>query len=277
MTAAPSSVSADTATGAGRIRAAFGGARSAHRTALVPYVVAGRPGIEACVDLVGQLVAAGADIIELGVPFSDPLADGTVIRNATRRALDDGVTVAGVLGIVGAVRSRGVDVPIVLMGYVNPLLAYGLEAFCRDAAAVGVDGLIVPDAQQLAELRVAAAAHGLGITMLVTPLSSDARISELAAQSTGFLYAVATTGTTGARTDVADATVELLARARAAAGDVPVAVGFGISTPEHVSRLAPHADGVIVGSALVELAEQDPDAAVARVRDLAAATFSART
>ncbi len=277
MTTAPTSVPADTATGAARIRAAFATARAAQRTALVPYVVAGRPGTDACVELVEQLVDAGADLVELGVPFSDPLADGTVIRNATRRALDDGMNVAGVLEIVRAVRARGVEAPIILMGYVNPLLAYGLEAFCRDAAAAGVDGLIVPDAQQLAALRDSAATNGLGITMLVTPLSSDARIRELAAQSTGFLYAVATTGTTGARTDVADATIELLARARSATGDVPVAVGFGISTPDHVTRLAPHADGVIVGSALVALVEQDPGAAVARVRELAASTISART
>lgn len=259
-------------TGAARIRGAFEAARSAGRTALVPYVVAGRPGIDACVDLVVQLVDAGADVVELGVPFSDPLADGTVIRNATRRALDDGMNVAGVLDIVRAVRARGVDAPIILMGYVNPLLAYGLAAFCRDAAAAGVDGLIVPDAQQLGALRDEASANGLGITMLVTPLSSEARIRELAAHSTGFLYAVATTGTTGARADVADATVDLLERARAAADGVPVAVGFGISTPDHVTRLAPHADGVIVGSALVELVEQDAAAAVARVRELAAAT-----
>ncbi|MCW2921451.1 MAG: tryptophan synthase subunit alpha [Thermoleophilia bacterium] len=272
MTAATSTTPA---TGAVRIRAAFDAARAAKRTALVPYVVAGRPGIDACVDLVEQLVAAGADVIELGVPFSDPLADGTVIRNATRRALDDGMTVAGVLDIVRAVRACDVEVPIILMGYVNPLLAYGLEAFCADAASAGVDGLIVPDAQQLVALRSAASANGLGITMLVTPLSSEARIRELATQSTGFLYAVATTGATGARTDVADATLDLLVRARAAAAGVPVAVGFGISTPEHVARLAPHADGVIVGSALVELVEQDAAAAIARVGELAAATRTA--
>jgi tryptophan synthase alpha chain len=263
---------APTHAGAARIRAAFDAARADRRTALVPYVVAGRPGVDACDDLVVELVAAGADVVELGVPFSDPLADGTVIRNATRRALDDGMNVAGVLDIVRAVRARGVDAPIILMGYVNPLLAYGLARFCGDAAAAGVDGLIVPDAQQLDALQDEAAAAGLGVTMLVTPLSSDERIRELAARSTGFLYAVATTGTTGARADVANATVDLLDRARAAAAGVPVAVGFGISTPEHVARLAPHADGVIVGSALVELVERDAAAAIRRVRDLAGAT-----
>ncbi|MCB0879609.1 MAG: tryptophan synthase subunit alpha [Thermoleophilia bacterium] len=261
-----------TGAGAARIRAAFAAAREAGRAALVPYVVAGRPGRETCATLVCELAASGADVVELGVPFSDPLADGEVIRNATRRALDDGMTVRGVLEVVRAVRAAGCDVPIVLMGYVNPLIAYGVEQFCADATAAGVDGLIVPDAQAMGELHEQAALAGLGLTMLVTPLSSEERIRELAAGSTGFLYAVASTGTTGARADVADATIELLGRARSIAGEVPVAVGFGVSTPEHVARLAPHADGVIVGSALVELVERDAAAAAARVAALVAAT-----
>lgn len=261
----------DTTTGAARIRAAFVAASDADRAALVPYVVAGRPSFDACIELVEQLAAAGADIIEIGVPFSDPLADGAVIRDATRLALDDGMTVVRVLELVRAVRVRGVDVPIVLMGYANPLLAYELDRFCRDAAAAGVDGLIVPDAQALEQLHELAAREGLGLTMLVTPLSSDARIRELAARSTGFLYAVASTGTTGAREEVAEATVELLRRARDLADGAPIAVGFGVSTPEHVTRLAPHADGVIVGSALVALVEEDAGAVPARVATLAAA------
>ncbi|MCW2926351.1 MAG: tryptophan synthase, alpha subunit [Thermoleophilia bacterium] len=258
------------AKGAARIRRAFEAARAADRAALIPYVVAGRPGIEACVDLVEALAGAGADVVELGVPFSDPLADGAVIRDATRLALDDGMTVAGVLQLARDVRARGVDVPLVCMGYVNPLLAYGLERFCADAAAAGVDGLIIPDVPLEAgrELREIAAAHGLGMTFLVNPMTEPARIAELAASSTGFLYAVASTGTTGARSDVAGSTVELLERLAAAGIDAPVAVGFGISTPEHVATLAPHADGIIVGSALVELVEQDVEAAVARVGEL---------
>jgi tryptophan synthase alpha chain len=270
MTAA--SKTSATASGAARIRAAFELAAAASRTALVPYLVAGRPSRGAFVELLAQVDAAGADVIEVGVPFSDPLADGAVIRDATRGALDDGMNVAGVLELVREVRSRGITTPIILMGYVNPLLAYGIDAFCRDAAAAGVDGLIVPDAAELTELDDAARVHGLGMTMLVTPLSSDARIAELAERSTGFLYAVASTGTTGARTDVADATIELLERARGLAGRVPVAVGFGISTPQHVARLAPHADGVIVGSALVDLVERDAAAAPSRVAELHAAT-----
>jgi tryptophan synthase alpha chain len=245
-------------TGARRIRAAFERADAQGRAALVPYLVAGRPSRDSCVDLACEVAAAGADVLELGVPFSDPLADGEVIRNATRRALDDGMSVAGTLELVRAIRERGVDVPIILMGYVNPLLSYGLARFCADAADAGVDGLIVPDAANLHELDEVAADAGLGMTLLVTPLSSDERIAELAERSTGFLYAVASTGTTGARADVAEATIELLGRARSHAGTTPVAVGFGVSTAAHVATLAPHAAGVIVGSALVAHVEHDP-------------------
>lgn len=258
--------------GAERIRRAFSRARAGGRAALVPYTVACRPSREASVDLVCGLADAGADVVELGVPFSDPLADGEVIRAATRRALDDGVSVSGVLDAVREVRERGCEIPVVLMGYVNPLLAYGVGAFCRDAVAAGADGLIVPDAQAFDELRDAASACGLGMTLLVTPLSGDERIAELARASTGFLYAVAATGTTGARADVADATIGLLARARRIAreeaGGVPVAVGFGVSGPEQVAALAPHADGVIVGSAIVALAEADVAAVPAFVSGL---------
>jgi tryptophan synthase alpha chain len=264
-----------TVRGAAAIRGAFAAARDAGRSALVPYVVCGRPSLDAMPQLLASVAEAGADVIELGVPFSDPLADGTVIRNATRRALDAGVTVASCLDAVRATRAAGLDVPLICMGYVNPLLAYGLERFCRDAAAAGVDGLIIPDVplELAGDLRNAAAAVGLGITFLATPLTSDERIAELAAASTGFLYAVATTGTTGARAgDVAQSTIDLLGRARAAAGDVPVAVGFGVSTPEHVAALAPHVDGVIVGSALVDLLERDPAAVPAEIARLHLAT-----
>lgn len=262
-------------TGAERIRAAFAAAREDGRAALVPYVVAGRPDAEACARLVAEIAAAGADVVELGVPFSDPLADGPVIRDATRRALDAGVTVGTCLDIVRSVRSLGVTVPIVCMGYVNPLLAFGIEAFCAAAAEAGVDGLIVPDAGGDARLRAACDRAGLGTTLLATPLSSDERILELARGCTGFLYAVATAGTTGTRDEVAASTIDFLRRARRlldeAGLDVPTAVGFGISTPEHVERLAPHVDGVVVGSALVELVEREPDGA----SDFVAALVSA--
>jgi tryptophan synthase alpha chain len=264
--------------GAAAIRGAFVAARADGRSALVPYVVCGRPSLDAVPQLLASLAEAGADVIELGLPFSDPLADGTVIRNATRKALDSGVTIARCLDAVRATRATGLDVPLICMGYVNPLLAYGLERFCRDAAAAGVDGLIIPDVplELSGPLRDAAAEHGLGITFLATPLTSDARIAELAAASTGFLYAVASTGTTGARGDVAPSTIEVLGRARAAAGDVPVAVGFGVSTPEHVAALAPHADGVIVGSALVDLVERDPDEVPGQVARLHRSTHLGR-
>lgn len=260
------------ASGITRIRRAFEDAAIERRAALVPYVVAGRPGFDECVELIVDLAGAGADVIELGVPFSDPLADGEVIRNATRRALDDGMNVARCLELVRRARRRGVDVPIVLMGYVNPLLAYGVDAFCADAADAGVDGLIVPDARSLGELERAADEHGIAMTMLVTPLSSDERIVEVASRTTGFVYAVASTGTTGARDDVAASTIALLDRTRRLVDGIPVAVGFGVTTAQHVARLAPHSDGVIVGSALVALIEQDPLQAVVLARAMRVAT-----
>ena len=260
-------------TGVDRVHAAFAAAAADGRAALVPYLVAGRPSREACVQLVLDAHAAGADLVELGVPFSDPLADGAVIRNATRAALDDGIDVAAVIEIVRTIRARGCDVPIVLMGYVNPLLAYGLTQLCIDAALAGVDGLIVPDVplEQATELRACAAATGIGLTFLVTPLTAPERLVSLVAASTGFCYAMATTGTTGARSELDSRTIDLLERTRAIAGDIPVAVGFGVSSAEQVEALAPHADGVIVGSALVDLIERDGDA-VGQIRQLALAT-----
>jgi tryptophan synthase alpha chain len=256
------------------IRASFAAAAAAGRAALVPYLVCGRPDAASTVTLVREAAAAGADVVELGVPFSDPLADGETIRNATRRALDAGMTVAGCRDVVRRVRAAGETVPIVLMGYANPLLRYGIEAFCTDAAAAGVDGLIVPDMplEESGELLAHATRTGLGITFLVTPVTSDERIAQLASASTGFLYCVATTGTTGERTNVDPATIELLDRVRALTGDTPCAVGFGVSTPAHVAALAPHADGVIVGSVLVALVEHDPAGFAPQVARLVAAT-----
>lgn len=265
-----------TTTGGTRIRSAFAAAAHDGRAALVPYVVCGRPSATTTPALVASIADAGADVIELGVPFSDPLADGPVIRDATRRALDAGMTVGGCLDIVRSVRAAGVDIPIVLMGYVNPLLAYGIERFCKDAAAAGVDGLIVPDAALLEPLRAGADTHGLGLTMLVTPLTDEQRMLTLAQASTGFLYVVAATGTTGARDEIAQSTLDLLERTRAflerSGEDVPVAVGFGVSTPGHVAALANHADGVIVGSALVDLVERDEGAVPAMISRLRGAT-----
>ena len=264
--------------GASRIRAVFQRANTDGRAVLVPYFVAGQPSIERMPALVAEVVDAGADIVEIGVPFSDPLADGPVIRQATRRSLDAGVDVRACVEIVRDIRVLGVDAPIVLMGYVNPLLAYGIDRFCEDAAAAGVDGLIIPDMplEEAAQLVQSTDDVGLGLTFLVTPLTDDQRIAQLAAASTGFLYAVATTGTTGARGELDPRTIELLDRARAVAAGTPVAVGFGISTPAHVQVLAPHADGVIVGSALVELVERAPDNVRDRVAELAVAARSAR-
>lgn len=261
-------------TGARRIRDAFAAANAEGRAAFIPYVVCGRPSIEQMPHLIASLVGAGADLVELGLPFSDPLVDGEVIRNATRAALDAGVTTASCLQAVRAIRAAGEDVPIVLMGSGNPVLRYGIDRFCADAAAAGVDGLILPDVPLAAgaRLRAAAARAGIGMTYLVTPLTPTARFADLVEASSGFLYAVASTGTTGAETGAQAATHELLERAREAAGETPVAVGFGVSRAEHVAELAPWAAGVIVGSTLVDIVERSPEALVERVAELSAAT-----
>ncbi|MCW2949691.1 MAG: TrpB [Thermoleophilia bacterium] len=255
------------------IRAAFACSARERRACLVPYLVCGRPDSAGTVQLVRQAADSGADLIELGVPFSDPLADGQTIRNASRLALEAGMSVAGCIDIVRQIRADGIEIPVVLMGYVNPIAAYGIERFCADAAAAGVDGLIVPDMphEEAGELVAHAAASELGMTFLVTPVTSDERIAQLAVASTGFLYCVATTGTTGARSDVDPRTTQLLRRVRAHAGTTPVAVGFGVSTPAHVASLAPHAGGVIVGSALVALVEADATLFADRVGELVAA------
>ncbi|MEO6866541.1 MAG: tryptophan synthase subunit alpha [Gaiellales bacterium] len=260
--------------GVERIRNAFTTANDCGRTALIAYIVAGRPDVDACVDLVVDLHAAGADIIELGMPFSDPLADGPVIRRATRRALDDGIDIDAVLGIVRDVRARDCNVPIVLMGYVNPVLAYGVERFAAAAHEAGVDGLILPDLplDESEDARRAFAAHELSITFLITPLTIPERRDELLIASTGFCYAVATTGTTGARGSIDPRAIDLLADLRnRSAGAVPIAIGFGISTSAHVTAFAPHADGVIIGSALVDRIERG-DEPVRFVSELAEAT-----
>jgi tryptophan synthase alpha chain len=249
--------------GIARIRAAFDAAANDDRAAVIAYVVAGRPDVDSCVDVIIDVHAAGADIVELGMPFSDPLADGPVIRRATRLALDDGVSVATVLEIVTAVRARGCDVPLVLMGYINPVLSYGIERFADDLAVAGVDGVILPDLplDEAGEARRLLAARDIAMTFLITPLTQLERRAQLLDASTGFCYAVATTGTTGARGSVDPRARVLLDDLRERSGGVvPIAVGFGVSTPAHVEALAPHADGVIIGSALVERIERSQDA-----------------
>lgn len=237
--------------GVGRIAEAFVAARAQGRAALIPYLMAAVPDAATFVDIAVAVAEAGADVLEVGLPFSDPLADGPTIQRAAERALADGMTTEGVLALVEQV-ARRTNVPIVVMGYSNPVLRMGIDNFCGRLTAAGGAGVIVADMppEEAAELRDAAARHGLGVMFLVAPTSSDERIREVAALGSGFLYCVSLTGVTGART-VLPVTLEAFLDRVRGLSSLPIAVGFGIATPEQVRQLAPHADAIVVGSALV--------------------------
>ena len=208
------------------------------------------------------------DLLELGVPFSDPLADGPTIQAASQRALAQGVTPARILREVRGLRQRGIELPIILMTYYNPLLRYGLERFCRESAASGVDGIIVPDLppEEAAELKAAADPAGLPLIFLAAPTSSRERLKRIARSSSGFVYYVSLTGVTGARRNLPKE-VRGQVRAIQRMTRLPVCVGFGVSRPEQVKELARFADGVIVGSALLDRIGGRGGNAAAKVRD----------
>ncbi|MBN2387778.1 MAG: tryptophan synthase subunit alpha [Anaerolineales bacterium] len=236
-----------------RIATAFQRARGAGRAALLPYFTLGFPTPEASLDVVAAIAAAGADLIELGLPFSDPLADGSSIQRSTQVALKNGTNLAGCLAQVRSLRGRGIEQPFLLMGYINPILAYGPERFAAEAAAAGADGLIVPDLppEEAGDLEVACREHGQALVYLVAPTTPAARLKQVAARSSGFLYLASLAGVTGARRTVAPGLAAFVARARRATS-LPLAVGFGISTPAQAGEVGRLADGVIVGSALVD-------------------------
>jgi len=234
------------------------------RKALLTYLVTGYPSAKATVETALALAKAGADIIELGIPFSDPLADGATIQHASHQALQQGMNTRQCLEIAGRLREQ-TDIPLVLMTYYNPVYHYGTADFCRDAAAAGVDGLIVPDLppEEGGELEEASAGCGLDLIYLLAPTSTDERIRRAGAHSRGFVYLVSVTGVTGARTTLPADLESLVKRVRKLTGK-PVCVGFGIAHPAQASRVARVADGVIVGSRFVQFQEgPDPLKAVA--------------
>jgi tryptophan synthase alpha chain len=235
-----------------RITPTFGNLRRAGRTALMPYLTMGYPQRESALELVPALVEAGADLIELGVPFSDPLADGATIQAASHEALANGTTLLLCLEQIATLRSRGVAVPLVLMGYYNPIFQRGLARFAQHAAAAGVDGVIVPDLlpEESDALRSALHSEGVDLIFLLSPTSDNGRARLVAGHTAGFLYLVSLVGVTGARDRLPPDLESLVRRARRAT-NLPLAVGFGISTPGQAARVARIADGVIVGSALV--------------------------
>lgn len=257
-----------------RLRGAFDKAAAEKRAALVAYLTFGDPDPVASVDIVAAVATAGADVIELGVPFSDPSADGPSIQRAMERALASGGSLAGALEAVGTLRGRGVATPIVLFGYYNPVFVMGPEAFAQRAAAAGVDAVLTVDLpiDELAELATPLAAKGVGVIPLVAPTSTPERIARVAAFTPPFVYYISLTGVTGAKA-AAPVDPARIAMIREAAG-APVAVGFGIRTPADAARFAAIADGVVVGTALVDrVAADDPrgQRVASLVRDLAGA------
>jgi tryptophan synthase alpha chain len=248
------------------------------RAALIPFLTAGYPSPDAMPDLLDALVEGGADLIEIGIPFSDPLADGATVQHASQVALEQGMTLQHALDLARGFRARGHSTPIVFMGYSNPFFRYGLEKLAKEAADAGVDGFIIPDLplEESDEFAEPLRRHGRDLIFLVAPTSTDARIREVARRATGFIYCVSLTGVTGARDSLSEGLAAYIARVRGMT-DLPLAVGFGISTPEHVREVAALADGVIVASALINHIdsvppEQQATAATEFVRSLAQAT-----
>lgn len=224
--------------------------------ALVTFITAGDPDLPTTEAMIHLLEQAGADIIELGMPFSDPMADGPTIQLSSERALASGTTLPGILDTVRSVRKTSA-IPIILMGYLNPVHAYGYERFCCDAAQAGVDGVLLVDMppEEAGPFLKHADAHGLDMIFLLTPTSTDERIETVARLGRGFVYYVTVTGVTGARQDVSATLAGELARARSMVA-VPIVAGFGISTPGQAADVARLADGVVVGSAIVKLFQQ---------------------
>ena len=247
-----------------RIAARFATLRERGERALVPFVTAGDPDLATTEALVLAMVHAGADLVEIGVPFSDPIAEGPTIQRSSERALARGTSLRGVLRLVKALRPR-VDVPLILMGYANTIFAMGERNFAEAAAEVGVDGVIVVDLppEEGSSLRAELAAREVDAILLAAPTTKPERLAMLAEQTRGFLYYVSLTGVTGARSDLAEGIEEQVARVRKSSA-IPVCVGFGVSAPEHAQRIAAFADGVVVGSALIDRISRagSPEAAV---------------
>lgn len=248
-----------------RMESAF----AAHKTAIIPYLTVGDPDIEVTRKAIHTLVRAGADMIELGVPFTDPIADGPTIQHSAERALKNPFALADIFALVKRVRDEGVQIPLILMSYANPVYAYGFDAFCRDSVTAGVDGALITDLppEESAEYKTAADAAGLKTVFLCSPTTSPERLRMIDDASTGFVYHVARAGVTGARRDLPADIADRLQKLRGGLRN-KLCVGFGISTPAHAAALAPYADGLIIGSALMQLFERHTgDALQAEIHD----------
>ena len=240
---------------------AFARAKAEGRTALLPFVTAGYPDMATSEAVARSLIAAGADLLEIGVPFSDPMSEGTTVQRSSQASLAQGTTLADCLALAGRLRKNGVTIPLILMGYTNPFYQYGFDRLTKDAVANGVDGFIVPDlpAEESDDLLAACRATGRDLVFLVAPTSTDERLRLVASKASGFLYCVSLTGVTGARSDLAAGLPEYVGRVRAVT-DLPLVVGFGISSAAHVSTVGRYADGAVVGSALINAVDAVPPA-----------------
>lgn len=240
--------------------------REAGRPLLMPYAVGGFPDPQSCLGILRTYLKSGADLIEVGIPFSDPLADGPVIQGASQVALRQGVRPADVLDLAGAAAKEGAR--IVLLSYLNTILAFGPARFFARCRESGVLGVVVPDVpvEEATDLQVTAKEHGVDVILLAAPTSTDARLARIAAAASGFIYCVSTTGVTGARKALRTDLPDFVARIRRHT-DLPLAVGFGVSTPEQAAEVAGYADGVIIGSALVDMVAQagDMESATAQI------------
>lgn len=261
-----------TMTGEQRIAAAFEKALQRQNAAFMPYFTLGYPDRETSLSII-EAIAPYSDLLELGVPFSDPLADGPTVQHSTQRALAQGTTTAGCLEMVRKLRGRGVTVPFLLMGYYNPILAYGEARYVEDAAEAGADGFIVPDLplEEAGPLMRRADEAGLALIQMLAPTSPALRVARAAASARGFIYLVSLTGVTGARSELAAGLRRFVNSVREQT-PTPLAVGFGIGTPQQAAEVAKMADGIIVGSALIDAVRQAPgnevEAAAAFVKSL---------
>lgn len=250
-----------------RIEKRFSELAARNETAFIPYITAGDPTLERTAQLVAELEKAGADIIEFGVPFSDPVADGVVNQEAAQRALKNNVSLHDIVALIKRLRET-TQIPLVLFTYFNPVLAYGLESLATDAADAGVDGILCVDLppEEAGDYKRLLDAKGIATVFLIAPTSTPERIKLIAESSSGFVYYVSRTGVTGERADIADSVKTMVGQIKAHT-KTPVAVGFGISTPEQAAKVSSYADGVIVGSAIVRLVGElgDSDAMPASV------------
>jgi tryptophan synthase alpha chain len=242
-----------------RIADTFARAKTEGRTALMPFVTAGYPTMEIAEKTINALVDAGADLIEIGTPFSDPIADGTTVQRTSQISLNNGTRLRDCIDLVRRLRANGVEIPFMLMGYFNPVVKYGIDRYIADAADAGVDGFIIPDLpiEESDRVREAARAKGIDLIYMAAPTTTESRLKQIGEKGSGFVYCVSVTGVTGARESMSASLGEYMARVRQHT-DLPLAVGFGISTPEHVAEVGMVANGAIVASAMINYTDAFP-------------------